>query len=384
MNLKNKNPCASKRPAWIEIDLDAITDNISTIKSYVEPKTAVMAVVKANAYGHGLIPATFAALRGGATAIGVALLEEGLELRSHGIEVPIVILGCGLPEQAETLVAAGLSQTVSDKHMLCALSQAACTHKTQAKIHLKIDTGMGRVGITPEESGPLAKNILTFPRLVLEGIATHIGWEKFVDLPKATRQIHRFGVCLQALGQAGLKSRWRHAANSLMTLEMPITHYNLVRIGLLAYGIRPSSAVPNLILRPALTLKARITQLRTMNSGQTLSYGGTFTLKRPSKVALIPLGYADGYPRTLSNKAEVLISGHRCPIIGAICMDQLLVDVTDLSQISTGDEVTLLGRSGSNEITVLELAKKMKGIPHEVVSQLNNRLPRIWKNSKIV
>ena len=364
------------RPAWIDIDLSAIAANIAAVKAWVDPHTDVMAVVKANAYGHGLVPAARAALEGGAAALGVALLEEGLALRAAGIRAPVVVLGCALPQQAEALVDADLSQVVSQVDTLRALSRAARARQKPGRVHLKIDTGMGRVGVAPDAVLALAAKIHALPNLVLEGVATHIAWEAARDMPRARQQIARFRASLRALRQAGCQPRWRHAANSVTTVQIPNGHFDLVRVGLLTYGIPPAGGASGLILRPALALKARITQLRDMQPGQTLSYGGTCTLSRPARVGLVPLGYADGYSRRLSNRASVLVRGQRCPVVGAVCMDQFLIDVTDVPAPTVGEEVVLLGPSAPECISVAELAAWMDGIAHEVVSQLAPRLPR--------
>lgn len=361
--------------AWIEVDLNAIAANISAVRDWVGPRTDVMAVVKANAYGHGLVPAARAALKGGAAALGVARLEEGLRLRSAGIGAPVVVLGCALPEQAEALVRAGLSQTVSDIGLARALSQASLALDKPARVHLKIDTGMGRVGVHPEDAPALGGKIVSLPGLTLEGIATHIPWDEAVDMPRAEAQIARFKACLQALG---LRPRWRHAANSVITARMPHAHLDLVRVGLLTYGIPPADGAPHIGLRPALSIKARLVQIRSMQPGQTVSYGGTFTVTRPSRLAVVPIGYADGYARSLSNRAQMLIRGQRCPVVGRICMDQTVVDVTGVPGAAVGDEVIALGRAGGDEISVWELANLADSITHEVVSRLSRRLPRVF------
>ncbi len=369
---------AIDRSAWIEVGLPEIASNIAAVQEWVGPNTEVMAVVKANAYGHGLVPAARAAIRGGAAALGVALIEEGVELRTSGISNPIIVLGSILPDQSKSLLSANLSQTVSNLEVIEELSETALRMGTTARIHLKIDTGMGRMGISPDETESLLHDIERMPGLELEGITTHIAWELPEDLEKINNQIEYFNDCLRNLESTSLKPRWRHAANSVTAVQMPKAHFDLVRVGLLAYGIPPSDSNPPMNLKPSLALKARITQLRSVQPGQTVSYGGTFTVNEPSTLALVPLGYADGYSRALSKRAEVLIKGQRCPVVGAVCMDQFVVDVTQMTHPVLGDEVTLLGRDGRDEITVRELANWMDGISHEVVSGLSNRLPRVF------
>lgn len=364
------------RPAWIEVDLSAIVANISAVRQYVSPATEVLAVVKANAYGHGLVPVAKAALKGGASALGVALLQEGIALRKAGIRTPVVVLAPALPEQAECLIAHNLSQTTGDLGVLCALSTAAKRRNTRARVHLKVDTGMGRVGLSPDDALGLAKKIATDPHLFFEGIATHVAWERAEDMDKARHQIKTFVACTSKL--AHLSIQWRHAANSAMTVHLPESHFDLVRVGLLTYGVPPSRGAGNLSLSPALSLKARIAQVRDFAPGQTLSYGGTYAVARPSRIALAPLGYADGYSRRLSNNAHVLIRGNPCPVVGAVCMDMILIDVTDIPAVRVGEEVVLLGRQGDRKITVADLAQWANCISHEVIAQLGTRLPRCY------
>lgn len=360
------------RPAWIDVNLQAVTQNVMAIQKFVGPQTDVMAIVKANAYGHGLIPTAQAALNGGANALGVALPQEGEQLRQAHIQAPILVLGPCLPRYAPTLIQNDLATVISHAHTLSALSTVAKKYQTQAKIHLKIDTGMGRVGCTPQEGLALIQQIKKDPHLHLEGIMSHVAWEKEKDHPKIYAQIHQFQSFLNQC--AHIPCQWQHIANSATTLQFPQAHYNLVRVGLLTYGLPPVKT--NIPLIPALTLKAQITQINTYPKGQTLSYGGTITLARPSRIALIPLGYADGYNRHLSNCAQVLIHNQRCPVVGAICMDLTLIDITDLPKVQMGDDVTLLGSSQTDCITPQDLATWSNTIVHEIISTLSPRLPR--------
>ena len=364
------------RPAWLEVDLSAIENNIAAVRHFVSPTTQVMAIVKANAYGHGIIPASRAAIKGGAAALGVALLREGVVLRNAGITAPVVVLIPTMPEQADSLVAHNLSQTIGHPAAIPPLEAAAKRYKTRARIHLKVDTGMGRLGLLSDEVLAVAKKINQNPHLFLEGIATHVAWERAENMDKARHQIKIFASCLSKL--TDISVTWRHAANSVMTVHMPESHFDLVRVGLLTYGIPPTQGAGALSLSPALSIKARIAQVRNFSAGQTLSYGGTYTLTRPSRIALAPLGYADGYNRQMSNKSQVLIRGKPCPVVGAICMDIIMIDVTDIPPVSVGEEVVLLGQQGDHIITVNDLAQWGNCISHEVVSLLGARLPRLY------
>jgi alanine racemase len=363
---------APSRPAWIEIDLGAISNNISAIQSFVGAKTDILAVVKANAYGHGLVPASRAALQGGAKALGVALLQEGEQLRAAGIEAPILVMGPCLPQHAPALIQNDLATVVSGLEGLQALTRAARDHKTRGRIHVKIDTGMGRIGCSREEGLSLVHEIVENPNLILEGIMSHIAWENKQDHEKVRAQIDAFSSFLKQCHP--IRPHWRHLANSATALQFPEAHLDLVRVGLLTYGLPP--LVTNLTLKPALSFKARITQLRSFLPGQTLSYGGTCTLSRPSRIATLPLGYADGYNRHLSNRAKVLVQDQRCPVVGTVCMDLTLVDVTDVPKVKLGDEVILIGPSQNDSITAKDLANWSDTIVHEIVSQFSPRLPR--------
>lgn len=366
----------SDRPAWLEVDLSAIANNISAVRQFVSPTTQVMAIVKANAYGHGLVPAAKAAIKGGAAALGVALLQEGIALRNAGITAPVVVLIPTMPEQADSLVAHNLSQTIGHPAAIPPIEAAAKRYNTRARIHLKVDTGMGRLGLSSDEVSAFAKKIAQNPHLFFEGIATHVAWERAENMDKARHQIKTFAACLSKLTDISVP--YRHAANSVMTVHMPESHFDLVRVGLLTYGISPAQGAGPLSLSPALSIKARIIQVRNFSAGQTLSYGGTYTLTRPSRIALAPLGYADGYNRRMSNTSHVLICGKPCPVVGEICMDVIMIDVTDIPPVSVGEEVVLLGKQGDREITVNDLAQWGNYISHEVVSLLSTRLPRLY------
>jgi len=360
------------RSAWLEIDLNAIAHNIATTQEFVGQQTDIMAIAKANAYGHGLIRVAKTALQAGAKIIGVALPQEGQNLREAGVQAPILVLGPCLPHNAATIVSQNLSTVISCPESLSALANAAQKHNTRARIHIKIDTGMGRIGCTSHEALTLTQQIVQNPHLELEGIMSHIAWEAVQDHPKIEAQISQFESFLSQ--EIPTKPKWIHLANSATTLQFPKAHYNLVRVGLLTYGLPPIETA--LAYQPALSLKAKITQIRAHSPGQPLSYSGTHVLTRPSRIALIPLGYADGYSRQLSNRAQVLIHGTRCPIVGNICMDLTLVDVTNVPNVQLGDEVILLGQSHADQITPQDLATWSNTIVHEVIAHLSHRLPR--------
>jgi alanine racemase len=368
----------SMRPAWIEIDLDAISHNVQQVRRFVGADVRVMAVVKANGYGHGLVESARAALEGGASSLGVALLDEALALRQAGIDAPLLVLGCGLPEHAPDLVRRRIAQVVSDPDMPVALSREAVRQGRPAHIHVKVDTGMGRVGCPVSDAPAFLRQVASLPNLTLEGVATHFPQSDAARLPDIEAQLARFLKMLDRL--EGSPIRCRHAASSAVTTLLPRAHLDTVRVGLLVYGIPPLDGPCPIPLRPALTLKARITQVKPVPAGWPVSYGETFVTRRPSRLAIVPVGYADGYPRRLSNCGEVLIRGRRCPIRGRVCMDQCVVDVTDLRGVSVGDEAVLLGEQGMERISVWDLTRAIDGAPHEIVACLSPRLPRIIKN----
>lgn len=364
------------RPAWIEIDPHAIAHNVRQVRRLVGPGVRVMAVVKANGYGHGLIESARAALKGGASSLGVALLDEALALRQSGIDAPVLVLGCGLPGDAPDLVRHRIAQVVSDLQVTTALDREAVRQGLPALVHAKVDTGMGRVGCPLEQAPAFLRQMGDLSGLSLEGVATHFPQSDPDRVPAVQAQLGRFLGVLSGLDRPPL----RHAASSAVTLLFPPARLDLVRVGLLAYGIPPLDGPCPLDLRPALTLKARVTQVKPVPAGWPVSYGETFVTQRPSRLALVPVGYADGYSRRLSGCGRVLIGGRPCPVLGRVCMDQCVVDATDLPAVCVGDEAVLIGAQGSERITVWDLARAIDGTPHEIVACLGPRLPRVAKD----
>jgi alanine racemase len=376
------------RPAWLDIRLDAIAANIAATRSFVGPRVGIMAVVKANAYGHGLVPAAQAALLGGAAARGVAIPEEALALREAGITARVLVMGAADPSTAEALVRAGIDAAVSSDELLAALSAAAARQGRPARVHVKVDTGMGRVGVSPEDAPRFLRRAAGSAGVEWVGLMTHFATADEPDLSMAREQWRRFRDVITAaiaLREPQAEPLLVHAANSAAVCTLPETWQSppegcvpLVRCGLLAYGIPPVPSGPIPDLTPALSLKARVTQARDVPAGTTVSYGATFRTSRPSRLAIIPLGYADGYARANSNRAEVLLRGRRVPVAGRVCMDQFVVDATETGA-EMGDEVVLLGRHGSDEINVNELAAWGATVHHEVLARLGARLPRMYE-----
>lgn len=366
-----------KRPVWAEINLQAIAKNTRLFRKITDLKTLLLAVVKADGYGHGAKMVSSAALKNGADQLGVALAEEGVALREAGITAPIQILG-EIPDSAASLVINNnLIPTVCSIRAAEALSKAASQAGIVVKAHVKVDTGMNRLGFFPEEVLPFLKRVRKLPNLEIEGIFTHFAMADRPESLYTIEQFNKFKDLFPSLPDKG-KNLLKHAANSAATILFPETHLDMVRIGISLYGLHASSATKGkAALFPALQLKTKISSVKKLRTGEGVSYGLTYKASRPTKIALLPLGYGDGYTRLLSNKSQVLIRGQRFPVAGTICMDQLLVDVGQ-SGIKPGEEAVLIGRQGNEEITVDEIAGILGTINYEVVCMINKRVPRIY------
>lgn len=383
------------RPAWAEVDLNNIRHNVGLLTRLVAP-AGVMAVVKADGYGHGSVASAYAALEAGATWLGVALVEEGVELRDAGIEMPILLLSQPPVEAARAVVDAGLTPVVCTLRFVDALAKAAADAGVEAHpVHLKVDTGMHRIGCSPSEALDLAPAIKKHRELHLQGLLTHFAVADEPDNPYTARQVAVFEAVRKELARMGIRPPLVHAANSAGVLTAPDARYDLVRCGISIYGIAPAAQLDGrLPLRPALSLKARVSYVRRLQAGERLSYGLRYELDEPSTVVTVPVGYADGVPRRLGQVGgEVLIGGLRKPIAGTVTMDQLLVDLgsgPDADAVEVGTEVVLLGRQGDDargvggvspqeEISAAEWAQKLGTIPYEVCCGIGERVPRRYQ-----
>jgi len=365
--------------SWLEVDLAAIEQNVRAVREFVGPGTQVMAILKADGYGHGAVAAARAVARGGATWLGVASAAEGIQLREAGVETPILILGTGFPGQAEDVVGNRLSQTVANGEVPEALSAAAARAGAEAGVHIKVDTGMGRLGVLPEQVVAFARRLLALPGLRLEGVFSHLATAEEEDTAYALGQFARFQQALQALQEAGIPVPLRHVANSAAVLNFRQMHLDLVRTGLLAYGIAVFRCDHRgLRLRPALTWKSRLAFIKRVPAGTPLSYGRTYVTPRETTIATVPVGYADGYCRVLSNRGALLVRGRPFPVAGRVCMDHILLDMGDEPDLRVGEEVVLIGRQEGAEITANEVASAQGTVVHEVVARLGKRLPRIY------
>lgn len=358
------------RPTVAEIDLDAVRHNVRTVKP---PTSELMAVVKANGYGHRAIPVARAALDGGATWLGVALVEEGVALRDAGIEAPVLVLTEFPPGSEREALAASLTPTVYSRRAVRSLADAVQTDGVG--VHVKVDTGMHRVGIPPAEAPALVEEA-SASGLSIEGIWTHFAMAEEPDDPTTARQLELFLDVCETLASRGIRPRYRHAANSGATLASPDTHLDLVRVGAAIYGIAPGPALKDRLgLRPTMTLRSAVTHTKRVPSGHGISYGHRHRTARETTIATVPIGYADGYLRSLSNVGRVLIRGKRYPVVGSITMDHLMVDCGD-DPVEVGDDVVLFGRQGDAEIRVEEVADWAGTIGYEIVCAVSERVPR--------
>jgi len=364
---------------WAEIDLDALAHNARELKRRAGGQAELIAVVKANAYGHGVVTVARSALEAAATRLAVVRTLEGVQLRRAGIEAPILLMGYTLPSEAETIVRWRLTPTVNTWPQAEALSAAAVARGQPLPVHIKADTGMGRFGLLPEEVLPFAQALVQLPGLQLEGFYTHFSVADAADKTYTRCQFDIYRRLLARLDDAGLSIPLRHVANSAATLDLPEMALDGVRCGIALYGLRPSVEVePTVPLRPVMSLKSRVARVRTLPAGSSVSYGRTYTTTQPTPVALVPAGYGDGYHRLLSNRGSVLIHGRRAPIAGRVCMDQFVVDVSDIPGVRQDDEVVLFGRQGEAEITADEVAGWAETINYEVTTGILPRVTRIY------
>lgn len=376
----DRSPAPPTRRAWAEVDLGALADNVRAIAAAVRKPARVMAIVKADAYGHGAVAVARAAVDAGAAALGVATTDEGVQLRRAGIESPILLLGHTPPEEAAIAVTNDLSVTVFQMDVARALSRAA-SRAGPAKIHIKVDTGMGRIGIAPSDALSFAQEVRQLAGITLEGCFTHFATADEADLGPAMAQLEAFRTVLRQLEEARVRVGLRHAANSAAVLALPDSHLDLVRPGIALYGIPPAPHLRSRIpLRRVMGLRARVTHVKRVPAGTPIGYGGAYRAARATTVATIPVGYADGYPRLLSAQGEVAWGGRRLPIAGRISMDQCMVDAGETA-LGVGDEVELWG----DAVPVEDVADRAQTIAYEVLAGVSPRVPRVFiRNGQVV
>jgi len=374
-----KMKLSSIRPTVGEVDLEALAFNFRQIQKRIPEGVKLLAVVKADAYGHGAIPVSHRLEKLGVEYLGVAIPEEGVALRKEGIKTPILVLGGIFGREVDSFFRFRLTPVLFRKDSLKLLSREAEKRKKKVKVHLKVDTGMGRLGVPFNLWADFLKEVKQFPNIEIEGLLSHfsmMGEEKSYT----HHQWEAFQRALMIAKEMGISCRYLHMASSATLTVFPAYSANLVRPGIMLYGSYPSPAFQSLIpLKPVMTLKTRIHFLKSVPPGARISYGGTFKTKRESLIATLPVGYADGYSRHLSNQGEVLIRGKRAPVVGKVCMDFITVDVTDIPRVSMGDEVVLMGKQGREQISAEEIAEKINSISYEVLCGIGKRVPRVYK-----
>ena len=365
------------RPTWLEIDVDAIAQNVRTIKAMIGPDVRIMAVLKADAYGHGAVKVARTALNNGASYCGVASVNEAIQLREAGITAPVLVLGYTPAWQAREALLRDVTITLYDQDVARAFSRAAIELQREARTHIKVDTGMGRLGLLPDDVTDFVLKVRNLPGLNLEGIFTHFSISDEPDLEYTRRQLQDFQRVLERLKIHGITFPLIHAANSAAVLRMPESHFTMVRLGLVMYGLAPSSAVPlPPAIKRALAWKTTVAQVKTLAEGSYVSYGNTYRTEGDEAIAVIPVGYADGFRRAPHHWHEVIVKGQRAPIVGRVCMDQTMINVSHIPGVRVGDEVVLIGTQGNEMITAEEVAERLGTINYEVISVIMARVPR--------
>lgn len=377
--VERRQPPIVVRPTYAHIDTAALTHNLGVVRRRVGPRCRVLAVVKADGYGHGAIEAARALCEAGAWGLAVSLVEEGVELRQAGITAPVLVLGGVVPGSEDVLVHRSLTPVVWGREHLQRLASAVRrSGAPPAPVHLKIDTGMSRLGLLPSEladfldwlEGDLGNHVR------LEGVMTHLACADEPDDPVSPAQLEIFRDALATLAARGIHPQLRHVCNSAGIVRLPQAHFDMVRPGIALYGAASSAAVAIEELMMAMSVHSQILGIRELPAGTRVSYGHREELRRPSRLGIVPVGYADGYPRRMSGRAQVLVRGHRCRVVGNITMDVSMVDVTDLPDVRVGERVTLLGRQGRDQLSAYELASWADEIPYEIMCGISKRVPR--------
>ncbi|MDY2997305.1 MAG: alanine racemase [Faecalimonas sp.] len=367
---------------YAKIDLDAIAYNMEQMKQNIRPETKVMAVIKADGYGHGAVQIAEMMERWNYIwGFAVATLDEAVVLRTEGIQKPILVLGCVFPDQYMEMLKHEIRMNIYTEEMAESISRMAAREGKTAYMHIKLDTGMSRLGFgINEQSVETIKRISKMPNVNMEGIFTHFTKADEKDKSFTKKQIQEFVWMTERLKEKNVRFTYEHCSNSAGIIDVPEANFDIVRAGISTYGLYPSEEVDktNVKLKPALALKSHVAFVKEIESGTPVSYGGTFVAKEKMKIATIPVGYADGYPRSLSNKGYVLIRGKKAPILGRVCMDQFMVDVTQIEGVSFGDKVTMIGKDG-NEILPVEVLSELSGrFNYEFVCDLGKRIPRVY------
>jgi alanine racemase len=362
-----------------EIDLGALRNNLAAVRSYVEPSVGIMAVIKADAYGHGAVRIAEGAVGLGVQCLSVARFHEGLKLREAGIAHPILILEALQKEHIAVCLANGFELTAVSRESAQLLSAAAGRAGRKAVVHAKVDTGMGRLGMSHLDAPALLESIAMMPGLELRGVYSHFATAEESDQTYAREQLARFLAVLEGLERKKIEIPLRHMANSAAILSLPESYFDMVRPGLMLYGYAPREDMAQKHpLLPVMALKSRVSFLKTVEAGSAISYGRKHIARKRTVIATVPVGYADGYFRSLTNRANVLINGERYPVVGTVCMDHVMVDVGLGSTVQEGDTVTLLGQDGAETITAWDLSREIGTVPYEITCAVSPRVPRVY------
>ncbi len=367
------------RPTVAEARLGAMEANLRAVKGLVGEEVGVMAVVKADAYGHGAVPVARALAGAGVDALGVVLVCEGVELREAGLELPILVMGTPFADDFDALVTHDLAASLDTLGAARALDAAAARAGQRAAWHLKVDTGMNRLGVRSEDAVALATEAAKLDHLDFTGVFTHFACAECGGHPTIPAQLKRFSQVLAGLRAAAIRPETIHAANSSATITLPATHYTMVRPGLALYGIAPSpEAAARVALEPALSVRTRVARIKRVREGEGVSYGHTWRASRESTIGVLPVGYGDGYPRALSNRGRVRAGGALAPVVGAVCMDATMVDLTDVPGAAEGTEVTVLEADAASPLSAAAIAETAGTIPYEILTGLTKRVPRVY------
>lgn len=383
MNVNFDRVCA-------KIDLSAIQYNLEQISRLLSDNTGIIGVIKTDGYGHGALPMAKELEKiDSVKGYGVATAEEAMQLKNNGIRKPVIIIGYSFPSSYEEMLIRDVRLTVFREDMLDLIEATASRLGLIAKVHIKVDTGMSRIGISPDDKGiEFVRKALSYEHILVEGVFSHFARADETDKSSAIRQLQRFDSFIDSVKtKLGHEFKMVHIANSAAIIEMPESHKEYVRAGVIMYGLWPSDEVNRDVidLKPLLSLVSHITFIKEVPAGTEVSYGGTYVTEAPTKIATIPVGYGDGYPRLLSNKGSVIVAGKKAPIIGRICMDQFMVDITDIPGVCEGDEVTLIGRSGDECITMEDIAKQSGMLNYELACIIGKRVPRAYtKNGEVI
>lgn len=365
---------------WVEVDLDRFAANLRAIRSAVGGECELLLVAKADAYGHGAREMAAAAEREGVSQLGVATLHEGLQLRLAGCALPIVCLSPLLTAEIDDAVAHGIDPTVADDEFARVLSEAARRTHRPVRFHVEVDTGMGRIGVREGEAEAFVARVAALPGLRLASVYTHFPDADADDLSFAHGQVGRFGALVERLASRGLRPPRVHASNSAGTVNLPDARLDLVRVGLIAYGVHPPRDAAQLALAPVMSLRSRLVQVRDLPEGTPISYGRSFVTSRPSRIGVVPIGYGHGYSWLLSNRGQMLVHGRRVPIVGRVTMDLTMIDLTDVPNVQVGDEVVLFGEQDGAALRVEEVAAWSETLAYEIMCTIGKRVARLYRS----